>query len=144
MKLVINLENPNDITAAIAFLSGQKAVSNHVHQLEETTLAEVDPMADLGGVGGESGSDMDDLLGGSGSDDLDSLIGGGVEETPKVPTLEDIKAAIGKAIAAKGKDKATEFLQTVLTKLKVVKLSAIPEEKRGMVIEVVEKWTAKK
>jgi len=141
MKLVIDLTNPNDITAAIAFLSGQKAVSNHVHQLEETTLAEVDPMADLGG---ESGSDMDDLLGGGGSDDLDSLIGGGVEEAPKVPTLEDIKGVIGKAIAAKGKDKATEFLQTVLTKLKVAKLSAIPDEKRGMVIEVVEKWSAKK
>jgi hypothetical protein len=64
------------------------------------------------------------------------------EPEPAGPTVEDIKAAFKALAVSKGKDAAMSTVQTIFGKLGVKKMDEIAEDKRSIVIQILEKAAA--
>ena len=77
---------------------------------------------------------------------LDDDMLGGVEEAPKEPTVDDMKAAFTGLIQNPkiGKDKGKAFVVKILSKLGVKGMGEIPGERRQEFIDVLNKTNASK
>lgn len=132
-QVIVAVDSIEEVQAGIALLSiiaagfgGEVAITEDVQ--EEVTIEGLEEV-EVEEVVLEETTQEDD--------DLSSLMEDELE--PEGVTIDDIKAAFKNLAGKKKKEGAMEVINNIFKKLKVKKMDEIPEEKRELVVNILNK-----
>lgn len=142
MKIIVDTKDAASVQELLAFLA--ILPSKDLPSLPDTVAEEETDLSAMMG-GDDDDVDLAGMLSDGGEEEggLESLLAE-EEELPSGPTLEDMTAAFQACVAKHGKELAIPHVQDCFKRLKVNKMSDIPEDKRQPFINAIEKFVPKK